>query len=320
MGTWLTERFSLRVPLVGAPMAGPSGGELAAAISRAGGLGMIGAGAAASPQWITEQARAAEGTRFGIGLMAWSLPDNPGQLDAVIAARPVLVSVSYGDYQRYVKPLQENGIAVATQSGTVADARAAEQAGVDLVVARGGEAGGHGRDTVATLPLLQAVLDAIEAPVLAAGGIATGRGLAAVLAAGAAGAWVGTAFLACTEAANTAEARARVLASDAGDTAYGRVFDIGQRLGWPPEFGGRALRNDFFQRWSGREDELAADHDAQAELVEAKRSGDFDTAYIYAGQSVGLLREQRPAAQVVAELASAADLLRSAAGSIRRDS
>src|SRR5699024_6204281 len=117
-------------------------------------------------------------------------------LDAAIAARPALVSVSFGDYRPYVGPLQEAGIAVATQVGDVAEAVEAARAGVDLVVARGAEAGGHGRNRVATLPLLQAVLDAVDRPVLAAGGISTGRGLAAVLAAGAAGAWVGTAFLA----------------------------------------------------------------------------------------------------------------------------
>src|SRR5215471_4897876 len=198
MRTWLSERFGLDVPEVCAPMAGAAAGELAAAVSRGGGLGMIGVGGAATPEWISEQCEIAgsAGRPFGVGLLAWLLADNPGQRDAVLAARPALVSVSYGPYQRYLPALHEAGVTVATQAGTVAEAQAAEQAGVDVIVARGGEGGGHGRNDVATLPLLQMVLDTVAVPVLAAGGITGPRGLAAVLAAGAAGAWVGTAFLA----------------------------------------------------------------------------------------------------------------------------
>jgi nitronate monooxygenase len=203
---------------------------------------------------------------------------------------------------------------VATQVGTREEAVAAEQAGVDVLVARGGEGGGHGRNDVATLPLLQAVLDAVTVPVLAAGGIGTARGLAAVLAAGAAGAWVGTAFLACTEAATSAAARELLLAAADTDTVYGRVFDVGQRLGWPPQYGGRALRNEFFDRWVGREDELAADDLAAAELRAAREHDDFDVACIYAGQGVSLLRAERAAADVLRDLAGAEGLLDRAAG------
>ncbi|NUP66531.1 MAG: nitronate monooxygenase, partial [Nonomuraea sp.] len=163
---------------------------------------------------------------------------------------------------------------------------------------------------VATLPLLQSVLDAVRVPVLAAGGVATARGLAAVLAAGAEGAWAGTAFMGCAETTLSSTAAARVLAAKETDTAYGRVFDVAQRLDWPPEYGGRALRNAFFDRWAGHEDELAADEEARARLEAARGAGDFDTAYIYAGEAVGLVREQRTAADVVAGFAEAATLLR----------
>jgi len=132
--------------------------------------------------------------------------------------------------------------------------------------------------------------------VLAAGGIGTARGLAAVLAAGSAGAWVGTAFLACTEAATSAGARELLLAAAETDTAYGRVFDVGQRFAWPPEYGGRALRNAFFDRWVGREDELAGDEVAAAELSAARKHGDFDVTCVYTGQGVALLRAERAAA------------------------
>lgn len=312
MRTWLTERFGLSVPVVGAPMAGVADGALAGAISAAGGLGMIGVGSSATPEWVLAQARAAggRGHPFGIGLLAWALPSAPDLLAATVEAGPALVSVSFGPYAEHLRPLLDAGIVVATQVGTVVEARAAEQAGVDLVVARGSEGGGHGRNEVATLPLLQGVLDAVGVPVLAAGGIASARGLAAVLAAGAAGAWVGTAFLACTEAANSPAARERVVSAVETGTAYGRVFDIAGRLGWPAEYGGRALRNDFFDRWQGREDVLLHDNDASAELASAARTGDPRTAPLYAGEAVGLVTRQRPAAEVVAGFAGAADLLR----------
>ncbi|MEV1002579.1 nitronate monooxygenase [Nonomuraea sp. NPDC050202] len=310
--TWLTDRFGLDVPLVGAPMAGVGDGRLAAAVSAAGGLGMIGVPASAPAPWITEQAAvaAAGGRPYGIGLMAWALEHHPAQLDAAIEAGPALVSVSFGDFAPYVEPLRSAGITVAVQAGTTREAREAEQAGADVVVARGGEGGGHGRAEVATLPLLQGVLEEVTVPVLAAGGIATARGLAAVLAAGAAGAWAGTAFLGCAETTLSEAALARVLATGETGTAYGRVFDVAQRLAWPPEFGGRALRNAFFERWHGREEELAGDEAARAELEAARAAGDFDTAYVYAGQAVGMVERQRTAADVVAGFAAADELLR----------
>jgi nitronate monooxygenase len=167
------------------------------------------------------------------------------------------------------------------------------------------------------LLLLQEVLDEVSVPVLAAGGIATARGLAAVLAAGAAGAWVGTAFLACEETETSPPARERLFAAADTDTAYGRVFDVGQRLDWPPRFGGRALRNEFFDEWSGREADLVEDDDAVARLKTARAARDFDTAYIYTGQGAGLLRRTQTAADVLAEFTRAGDLIVAAADRIR---
>jgi nitronate monooxygenase len=249
--------------------------------------------------------------------MAWVLDRDRSQLDAVLELNPLpaLVSVSFGTYRPYVEELQANGIVVATQVGNGDDVRAAAGAGVDVIVARGAEAGGHGRNDIGTLPLLELVLEETDQPVLAAGGISSARGVAAVLAAGAVGAWIGTAFLACPEADNSAAARARVLASD-GDTAYGRVFDVGLRQHWPAEFGGRALRNEFFDRWEGREGALAADDEAADRLRRAMADGDFDTGVIYAGQGVVQLREERSAAEVVASLSLASALLRQAADDV----
>ncbi len=310
--TWLTETFGLSVPVVGAPMAGPGEGRLAAAVSGAGGLGMVGVNASRPPAWVVEQARvaAAAGAPYGIGLMAWALERDAAQLDAALEVRPALVSVSFGRFEPYVERLRDAGIRVAVQAGNVAEAVRAEAAGVDLLVARGAEGGGHGRNEVGTLPLLQAVLDRVQVPVVAAGGIGSARGLAAVLAAGAVGAWVGTALLTTHEAGTSPAARARLLAADDTSTAYGRVFDVAQRLGWPEEYGGRALRNAYFDRWADRLDELATDDAAAAELAEAQRVQDHRTAYVYAGQGAGLLTAERSVAEVLADLAGAEALLR----------
>ncbi len=309
--TWLTEKFGLELPVVGAPMAHASGGRLTGAISAAGGLGMLGAGSAVSAEWIrTEGAIAAEaGKPYGIGLMAWSAKDHPEHLDAVLELKPALVSLSFGDYGPYVEQLQAAGIVVATQAGTVADAKAAIAAGVDVIVARGAEAGGHGRNEVGTLPLLQAVLDLTDLPVLAAGGISGPRGLAAVLAAGAAGGWIGTAFLTCAEALTPEWIRKRLMEADETDTVYGTVFDAASRAGWPDEFGGRALRNDFYDTWEGKEEELKSSDEGHRQYVAAT---DPSSASLYAGQGVGALHSLTTAADVLQDLANYRSLLRSA--------
>jgi nitronate monooxygenase len=306
--TSLTDQLSLEVPIVGAPMAGVAGGALAAAVSAGGGLGMIGVGSADPAELVRTEAAIARGAgqRYGVGLMAWALRDRPDQFDAAVEAEPALVSVSFGAYQPWVERLTDARIPVATQVGDTEEARAAADAGVDFVVARGSEAGGHGRDRVATLPLLQSILDTVDVPVLAAGGIATGRGLAAVLAAGASGAWVGTALLASPEALSSLPARARTLAATETDTVATSVFDLAQHIDWPSDYPGRALMNQFWREWSGREDELAVTPEATAQLAEARRSGDYERAFVYAGQGVGLLGEELPAAAIVASMASEA--------------
>jgi nitronate monooxygenase len=311
MRTWLTERFGVTVPVISAPMAGVAGGALAAAVSQAGALGMVGVGGRTTPDWIRRECAiaAAAGRPYGVGLQAWALAQVPGQVDAVLEAAPALVAVSYGPYVEHLARLQGAGLVVATTVGNLREAREAQDAGVDLIVARGLEGGGHGRDHVATLPLLQSVLDAVAVPVLAAGGIATSRGLAAVLAAGAAGAWVGSAFLTCVEGTTTPEQRGRLIAATDTDTVYGRVFDIGKRAGWPREWGERALRNAFFDRWAGHEDELAADDGAAQDYAAHAAAQDFDVACVQVGQGVASLTAERTAAEVVQELARADDLL-----------
>ncbi|MFW6598584.1 NAD(P)H-dependent flavin oxidoreductase [Propionibacteriaceae bacterium Y2011] len=316
--TWLTDTFGLDVPVAAATMAGPSDGGFAAAGAAAGILGGLGVGPSATAEWVVEQAAraGAGGGPYCIGLMAWALDRDPGPLESALAARPAAIGVSFGDIGPYVARIRDAGIPVLSQVGTTAQARAAVDAEVDAVIARGGEGGGHGYDRVATLPLLQAVLDAVDVPVLAGGGIATARGLAAVIAAGAAGAWVGTALATCRESAWPDDLVARLAEADEDGTRYGHVFDQASRAGWPTEIGGRAVANDFFARWLGRESELT-DTQRQA-FRDSFTDRDFSTMPIYAGQGSALFDgRRRPVAEIVADLARAEQLLVRAAGRVR---
>lgn len=299
----LTDTLGIRTPIVCAPMAGVAGGRLAHAVSTAGGLGMIGTRGTSSPDWIREQAAiAGQGaTPFGIGLMAW-VPDLPAQLDAVLALegslRPALVSVSFGDLAGPVSVLREAGLRVACQVGNAEDLVAALAADADVIVARGGEGGGHGRDEMATADVLGLALEATDRPVLAAGGIADAGDVARVLAAGAAGAWCGTAFLTCREADNSPAARTAI--GEAAYTRYSRVHDVAQDLAWPPEFGGRAVATSFVDEWAGREEEMTAD--ARAEHAAGRERGDTAYTPLYAGVGVDRLGAEVDAADVVAAL------------------
>ncbi|GAC1533567.1 MAG: nitronate monooxygenase [Candidatus Velthaea sp.] len=307
MKTLLTQSWGLRYPIIGAPMAGVAGGKLAAAISAAGGLGMVGIGPNDAIERIgTEAAVARAGGRFGIGLMGWVLDRKPAAVEATIAAQPFLVSVSFGTDPGVVARFHAAGIKVSAQVNTADDALRVEAAGVDLVVVQGTESGGH-TGAVATLPLLQIVLDRVGKPVVAAGGIAHGRGVAAVIAAGAEGAWLGTAFTATTESMSSPEARRTIVAAREDQTVLTALFDRMQNLAWPARYPGRALANDFTARWHASPDQAAADPHARAEYERARTAHDFSIAQIYAGQAVGMVASERAAGDVVREIGDDAE-------------
>lgn len=300
--TWITDRFDLELPLISAPMGGAADGRFAAEVCRHGALGMVAAGTRATPEHIRQETATLSANQgaWGVGLLAWVVERKPELIEAVETLAPPLVSVSYGNYASYVPRLQDVGSAVTTQVNSLAEAMAAAAAGVDFLVARGGEGGGHGRNEMATLPLLQELLESVDLPVVAAGGIATGRGLAAVLAAGAAGAWVGSAFLGCEETAWPDASKKRVMSAGDGDTIYTTSFDVGLGLDWPMGFGGRALANDYSDRWHGHEEDLAG---SQSPPV-------GEEAPIWAGQAVSLITRLQTVAEVIANFRSAEDLLR----------
>ncbi|WP_366980612.1 nitronate monooxygenase [Mycolicibacterium frederiksbergense] len=244
--------MGLTYPVVNAPMGGAAGGRLAAAVSRAGGLGMIGMGSAATPAVLRRELAELGGDigPFGIGLVHWVLSEQPDLLEVALSARPALLSVSFGEDTgasaatgkgpAWVQDAHDAGVITATQVATVEEAVRAVESGVDVLVARGAEGGGHGKPVLGTLPLLTAVLDTVDVPVLAAGGIASPRGVAAVLAAGAAGAWIGTAFAACTEALTSDDARAELLAGS--QTELTSEYDIAAGYRWPAGIPERVLR------------------------------------------------------------------------------
>jgi nitronate monooxygenase len=282
-------------------MARVSGGDLAGAVAAAGGLGMIGVGAATEPEYIAREGALAKGRgRFGFGLMCWALDDRPELLDAVLEAGPNVVALSFGDPAPWVERVRSAGARVVSQVQDSASAREALAAEVDAIVAQGTEAGGH-TGGVATLPLLQIVLELVgdrRVPVLAGGGIATGRGVAAVIAAGASGAWIGTRFAATHEAMRGDEAKRRLVDADETATVLTRVYDVAQDIPWPERFPGRALRTPFTDRWQGREDELAGDR--------ASAAGDMGE-YDYAGQGVGAIHSIESAGDLVEHLAREAE-------------
>jgi nitronate monooxygenase len=309
--TFLTTSWQLRYPIIGAPMAYVGRGRLARAVSQAGGLGMIGIGSKEPPELIVREAALARGDGqglFGIGLMVWALEARPEMLEAAIETRPFLIALSFGSAAPYVERLHQQGIRLAVQVHSRAEAVHAEQIGADLIVVQGTEAGGHTYQ-VSTLPLLQAVLEAVKVPVVAAGGIATPRGVAAMLAAGAEGVWVGTCLLASPECDNSEAARAAIVRAQETETILTRAFDVGQQIPWPEQYAGRALRNHFTDQWHDHTDELAQDQAARQQLAAAIKSGDYRLAHLYAGEAVGLVNRQRPAGEVIEELGAGAEQL-----------
>ncbi len=310
--TYLTTSWHLRYPIIGAPMAYVGRGRLAHAVSQAGGLGMIGIGSTESVDFLAREAIVARGTdqlRFGIGMHAWAIEKRPDLLEAALEANPFLISLSFGSPAPYVEKLHQHGILLATQVNAQVDAIKAARDGVDLIVVQGTEAGGHVTGQVSTLPLLQSVLDAVQVPVLAAGGIASPRGVAAALAAGAEGVWVGTALLASPECENSEQARARIVQAQETDTILTSAFDVAQGLAWPPQYPGRALRNRFTDQWHSQIDALPQANEARQQLAEAIASKNYDLAYIYAGEAVGLVTRQQSAADVIQHLGDGAERL-----------
>ena len=298
--TALTEAFGLEYPIVLAPMASVSGGRLAAAVSNGGGLGLVGGGYG-DHDWLREElslAQAETSRPWGVGLITWATTHETVQL--ALDYGPRVLMLSFGDPRPYATDIKGAGCALICQVQDVEGAHLAKAAGADFIVAQGTEAGGHGA-TRATLPLVPAVVGAVApTPVLAAGGIADGRGLAAALMLGAQGVLMGTRFYAATESLGHWRAKEHIVAAKGKDTRRTRVFDVVRGHEWPDPYTGRALHNRYLERWEGREEALAAELDTEGRAFqEAVSKGDFETAMVWAGEAVDLIVEVKGAAELV---------------------
>ncbi|MDP9300894.1 MAG: nitronate monooxygenase [Actinomycetota bacterium] len=297
--TSLTELFDLTYPIVLAPMAAVSGGGLASSVSNAGGLGLVGGGYG-DKAWLDRELQIASESargRWGAGLITWRATNEA--LEQVLSYHPDVVFLSFGDARPFVPSIKDAGCRLICQVQEVEDAREAKALGADVIVAQGTEAGGHG-SVRATMPLVPVIVDAVApTPVLAAGGIGDGRGLAAVLALGAAGAVIGTRFCAAEGSLMHPLAKQRLISSAGSETVRTHVFDEVRGIEWAKRYTGRALRNAFVDRWHDRDEGLYEDLAERERYLAAAEQGDFDTAMILAGEVVDMVERVEPASEIL---------------------
>jgi nitronate monooxygenase len=302
--------FGLRHPIALAPMGGSAGGALAAAVSRGGGLGLLGAGSG-DRDWLARElpivAQGTTGTPWGIGFLTWAA--DVGAVDAALEYNPRAVMLSFGDPSPFVQRIRDAGALLIIQVTDLDEARQAVDLGADVIVAQGTESGGHGaRHGRSTLPFVPVVVDlAAPVPVLAAGGIADGRGVAAALTLGAAGALIGTRFQATDEALIDPSITKAILEGRGQDTERSSVLDIARGSRWPSRYTARTLGHPFLDQWRGRETELAASPQAQQAYWADVTRGDVPPLPVWAGEAVDLVTDLRPAADLVVALAAQAE-------------
>jgi NAD(P)H-dependent flavin oxidoreductase YrpB (nitropropane dioxygenase family) len=316
MGFSFCECAGVELPVVLAPMGGAVGAKLAAAVSNAGGLGVL-------PLWrvevetlrkVVRQTKSLTTKPFAV-ILNMDFPQEE-RLDACLEEGVPIISFFWGDPSPLVKRAKNEGAIVLHSIGNAEDARKAVDIGVDVIVAQGWEAGGHVCGNVATLALIPAVVDAVgDVPVIAAGGIADGRGLAAVLALGASAAWVGTRFLASEEAEIHPDYQQRVLTASENDTSYHNdLFNVG----WP-NASHRVLRNSTVDLWEANGRPSSGDRPGEGEVIASSPTrgdivryqsytpgpdaeGDIEALSMWAGQGLSLVRKRQPAAEIVDEI------------------
>lgn len=323
--TKICELLGIELPIISAGMGGVALSKLAGAVSEAGGFGFIGL-AGFTPAAIhheIEAAREITEKPIGVNLLIPFL--RPGTIEAV-AGEPVQAATFFwgtpAEHTGSIRRLHDARIKVIWQCGSATEARAAAAAGVDAIMAQGVEAGGHVRGTTTTMALVPAVRDAIgDLPMVAAGGLGDGRGLAAVIALGADGGVFGTRFLVANESAAHREYKNAVIAAQAEDTLYTTLFDIG----WP-EAPHRVIRTATVKAWEsggllppgkrpGEGDAAGIMRRSDIEVPLVRYSvfppteyieGDINGLAFYAGQSCGLVNDMVPAAEIVRRIANEA--------------
>ena len=305
--TAFTELFGLRHPIALAPMGGSAGGALTCAVSAAGGLGLLGGGNG-DADWLARELPLAAGgspAPWGVGFQSWAVSRDTVQ--RALEYQPDAVMLSFGDHGPLAGPVRAAGARLVIQVTTLAEARQAVDLGADIIVAQGTEVGGHGaRRGWSTLAFVPVVADlAAPVPVLAAGGIADGRGLAAALALGASGALIGTRFLATTEALIDPAEQKAIIDAGGEDTERDAVLDIARGSRWPREYTARTLHHPLHDTWRDREGELDASAEAKAGYRRAMASGELPRP-VWASQAIDLITGLQPAAGVVDDIAAQA--------------
>jgi nitronate monooxygenase len=308
--TPLTALLGIRHPILSAPMDTIAGSRLTRAVSEAGGFGILGGGYGDRARLEMEAAKLRDFVGpFGIGFITWSLAKRPELLDIALDANPRAVMLSFGDPGPFAPRIKARGAQLICQVQSEDMAKQALDSGADILIAQGTEAGGHGASRT-TIDIVPAIIDLVagRVPVAAAGGLADGRGLAAMIMLGASGVLMGTRFYASVEADAAEEAKQRICAANSGDTVRGVVFDWSRNLLWPAPFTARSLINEHARRWTGHEVELMQKvSEVAVEYAAAKAAGNFEIAAIFAGESVGLIHDVQPAAEIVDRIVSQAE-------------
>lgn len=315
--TRFTDLLGLQYPIMSAPMSNHSGGRLAAAVCQAGGLGTFGGSNNFGSEWFTEQIgfiRSQTDRSFGVGFITQLIEPDPSNFETALAEKAPVIIFSFADPRPWLPRARDAGATTICQVQTPRAAEIALDAGADALLAQGNEAGGHTGE-MNLLPLLVDLLERYPSvPILAAGGITSGRALAGVLTTGAEGASLGTAMLATPEAVEVPDAfKEQVLRTVGQDTAYTRLYDLLGDEPWPAGIAGRVYRNRMVQDWDSRDAEILARREELATDVAAARARhDPEMASVYMGQGVGQVNAIRPAGQVIADICSEAErILRS---------
>ena len=308
MRTRVTDLLGIRHPVLLGPMGGGTDARLVAAVSHAGGLGLLAASFLTPEAIEAEVAMIRELTPmpFGVNLLLWRSAE---KVEAVLQQQPTVLSTAFGDPSPYVELAHDAGALHVHMVSDVPTAIAAARAGVDVIIAQGDEGGGH-VGLQSTFTLVPQVVDAVDVPVVAAGGIGDGRGLAAALALGAEGVLMGTRFLATREAPIPDGWKRAILDAAGHDTVRTSIPDYASESAWPEPIAARAIRNAFLDRWLGREEEVRRLGNVLGDqLREARRRDDPAEMNLLAGEVVGLIHDLPSAASIVERIVKEAESL-----------
>ena len=306
--TALTHLLGIKHPILNAPMASSATAQLAGAVSASGGFGMLGMGSTVpDPEWLAleiKRVREITNNPFGVGFIT-SVAGIEKMVEVAIEAKVDLIGHSFSDPSPFMSDAKKAGIKVVAQVQTVEQAAHARDAGVDLVVAQGTDGGGH-TGYIGTISIVPAVVDACPGiPVIAAGGIVDGRGMAAALALGASGVWIGSRFVASKEWAGAEWSKEALMSAGTDDTVITRSYDLAMDAPFPSDIGHRVLSNAFTDRWHENYQELLDNkEDIKTDIALATQNADLNIAPVSAGSGSGPIKSIEKVSDIMQTLMS----------------